>query len=388
MTLGSCTLQAHLLDLAPYFDAICVASRVTSKVKVMTEMLGFGTDTLKMVLFNHGRHRSFTSVLRHQLMPAVHRGALRFDGKHPYHYALLAGAAGWLHKDVVDKTSLETQHPLATDTGTHLLTLPLCCCAAVPTLPPCRPATLPPCRPAALPPCHLPPAALPPCRPAALPPCRPAALPPCRRAAQLTSHTLASPLHLLAKGGFPEDAYAIVLAEVRTSDGHKRKQPKKKKTAQSKGVPVPDAPDARQDPSPKWAGTIGEPHPLCKWAQMGAEHTHQIFTLLPNSSSGGLLVMNILPWPGARWGVLVIRVVECPSSAMLKRKQETMESDWLRTFPPSEPCAPRSIWAHGNGGHLHSRMLEYAMYSESGIHPAVEMLRRIQAGMASLIHHI
>ena len=248
----------------------------------------------------------------------------------------------------------------------------LCRRAHPAALPPCRPATLPPCRPAALPPAT----------------CRPAALPPCRRAAQLTSHTLASPLHLLAKGGFPEDAYAIVLAEVRTSDGHKRKQPKKKKTAQSKGVPVPDAPDARQDPSPKWAGTIGEPHPLCKWAQMGAEHTHQIFTLLPNSSSGGLLVMNILPWPGARWGVLVIRVVECPSSAMLKRKQETMESDWLRTFPPSEPCAPRSIWAHGNGGHLHSRMLEYAMYSESGIHPAVEMLRRIQAGMASLIHHI
>ena len=113
---------AHLLDSAPYFDAICVASRVTDKVKCVTALLGFKC-TLDMVLYNYGRRRSFTSVLRHQLTPCVDRGALRFDGKNSYHYALYAGAAGWLHADVKDKASLSAHHPFGEYTGVALLSL-------------------------------------------------------------------------------------------------------------------------------------------------------------------------------------------------------------------------------------------------------------------------
>ena len=109
-------------------------------------------------------------------------------------------------------------------------------------------------------------------------------------------------------------------------------------------------------------------------------------TLRPHtatSSKGGLLIMNILPWPHLTLGVIIIRVVECPTSAMYKKLLATVDQEWLQTFPPSEPFADRSIWAHGNGGHLHSRMLEYAMFSSSAIHPVVELQRRIQAGVLS-----
>ena len=103
-------------------------------------------------------------------------------------------------------------------------------------------------------------------------------------------------------------------------------------------------------------------------------------------SIGGLLVMNILPWPHLTWGVLVIRVVECPTLAMFKKLLSTATPEGLQSFPRSQPYADRSIWAHGNGGHLHARMIEYAMFGSGVTHPVVELNRRIQAGTISYFY--
>ena len=66
---------------------------------------------------NHGRKRSFTSVLRGQLTPSLHRGSVRLDSKLPYVYALVVGAAGCLPTHVVDLPSLLEEHPMGLYTG-------------------------------------------------------------------------------------------------------------------------------------------------------------------------------------------------------------------------------------------------------------------------------
>lgn len=77
-------------------DAIVIGSHVTDKVRDLHKMLAF-SSTLDMVLWNHGRRRSFTSVLRKQLQPAIAAGVVYLDSKHPYHYALVAGVHFALH---------------------------------------------------------------------------------------------------------------------------------------------------------------------------------------------------------------------------------------------------------------------------------------------------
>ena len=108
--------KAHLLHLAPYMDAICVASKATDVMETFVKKLGFKSH-LEMALFNHGNNRSFTSVLRRQLTPAVVAGTIRFDCMYPYYLALVAGAAGWLHPAVHDVDSLCSHHPAGLHTG-------------------------------------------------------------------------------------------------------------------------------------------------------------------------------------------------------------------------------------------------------------------------------
>jgi hypothetical protein len=112
--------KAHLLHLAAYSDALCVASKATDKIKELFEMLQF-KNHLDMVLFNHGKNRSFTSVLRRQLTPAVAVGTIRFDCKYPYYLALVAGAGGWLHPAVTDADSLRSNHPAGLHTGGFIM---------------------------------------------------------------------------------------------------------------------------------------------------------------------------------------------------------------------------------------------------------------------------
>ena len=112
--------KAHLLHLAAYSDALCVASKATDTIQKLVEILQFDNH-LHMVLFNHGKNRSFTSVLRRQLTPAVALGTIRFDCKYPYYLALVAGAGGWLHPAVTDVDSLCSNHPAGLHTGGFIM---------------------------------------------------------------------------------------------------------------------------------------------------------------------------------------------------------------------------------------------------------------------------
>ena len=181
-------------------------------------------------------------------------------------------------------------------------------------------------------------------------------------------------------GGFPDDPYAFTIADVRTGKGHRRDK-SKKKSKKKAGVKAGVA-----TPTPKWAGVLG-----------------------------GLLLCHWLPWPNLD-GVVIVRLVECPSTKMLNEKLialrdagvEAVGSAWWHAMlwmPPHEPVAPRSVWAFGNGGHLHDKILENAIISPAGMpctvthmphcthmlppfwgvgnHPSVELRNRI---MAAILH--
>ena len=103
--------SAHLLNKhAPIIDVLPLGSHTTDKVKVLTRLLGFKASTLDLVLWNRGKRRSVTSVLRRFLTPAVACGTIRCDSKYPYYLAAISGAGGWLHQDVFDAKSLQVHH--------------------------------------------------------------------------------------------------------------------------------------------------------------------------------------------------------------------------------------------------------------------------------------